>query len=177
MKKITACAIAWLILFSATAFAQTRPRTAKRTPTKRSSRTAPANTLAEVVRTQGATRVAEQIKLLTRFIYVLGGVAKGLEAADEAARSNQASPAAVAKTENSKATIRESLQDWRDVMDRLELDFRTTPELERYYTKLAGVAATAATAEEQAARNQFDQAGRTLLGVVNQLTDVLVVMR
>jgi hypothetical protein len=38
----------------------------------------------------------------------------------------------------------------------LEIDFRNTPELQPYYIKLAGVAAGAATAEEQAAANQFD---------------------
>jgi len=99
------------------------------------------------------------------------------EAADEAARRNQASPAVIAQTENSKATVRTSLENVRDGLDKLELDFRTTPGLERYYPDLVGVAAAAATAEEQAARNQFDQAGRTLLGVVNHLTDVLLDMR
>ena len=65
----------------------------------------------------------------------------------------------------------------REGLDKLEIDFRTTPELQRYYIKLAGVASGAATAEEQAAANQFDKAGRTLLGVVNHLTDVLLEMR
>jgi hypothetical protein len=177
MKRTIGIALVSLTLFPTVSFAQTRPRTATRTSTKRNARKASASKLADVVRTQGAGRIADQIKLLTRFIYVLGGVARGLEAADEAARRNEASPAALAKTASSKATIRKSLQDWRDIMDKLELDFRTTPELERYYTELAGVAAAAATAEDQAARNQFDQAGRTLLGVVNQLTDVLLDMR
>jgi hypothetical protein len=49
--------------------------------------------------------------------------------------------------------------------------------LQRYYIKLAGVASSAATAEGQAAANQFDKAGRTLLDVVNHLTDVLLEMR
>jgi hypothetical protein len=39
------------------------------------------------------------------------------------------------------------------------------------------VAAGAATAEEQAAVNQFDAAGRSLLNVIGRLADVLVVMR
>jgi hypothetical protein len=172
LKRITALAIAWLILLPAGAFSQTRARTT----TKRRGRTATARKSGNLVQAEGANRVADQIKLLTRFIYVLGGVAKGIEAADEAARRNEASPAVIAQTESSKATIRKSLQDWRDVMDKLELDFRTTPELERYYPGLAGVAAAAATAEEQAAQNQFDKAGRTLLGVVNHLTDALLAM-
>ena len=62
-------------------------------------------------------------------------------------------------------------------MDQLEIYFRNTPELQRYYVKLVGSAAGAADAEAQAAAGHFDQAGRTLLGVVNRLTDVLVAMQ
>jgi len=124
----------------------------------------------------GAIRVADQLKTLTRFLYLLGGVAKGIEAADAAARRNEASPAIIEQTQKSKASVRSSLQDVRIGLDKLELDFRTSPALNRYYIKLAGVAAGTAKAEDQAAANQFDQAGRTMLEVVNRLTDVLLEM-
>ena len=172
LKRITALAIAWLIILPACAFSQTRARTA----TKRRGRPTVSRKSGNQAPAEAANRVADQIKLLTRFIYVLGGVAKGLEAADEAARRNEASPAVIAQTESSKATVKTSLQNVRDGLDKLELDFRTTPGLARYYPGLAGVAAEAATAEEQAAQNQFDKAGRTLLGVVNHLTDALLEM-
>ena len=129
------------------------------------------------MRTQGATRVAEQIKFLTRFIYLLGGVTSGIAAVDEAARRNEASPALVQQNQQSKARVRSSIQGFRESLDKLEIDFRATPELQPYYIKLAGVAAGAATAEEQAAASQFDRAGRSLLDVINRLTDVLVIMR
>ena len=125
----------------------------------------------------GAARVADQIKVLTRFLYLLGGVAKGIEAADAAARAGEATPQQVEQTQRSKASVKESMRNVREGLDNLEIDFRAKPELLRYYTKLAGVAAGAAAAEEQAAANQFDQAGRSLLGVVNRLTDVLLEMR
>jgi hypothetical protein len=121
--------------------------------------------------------VAEQIKILTRFIYLLGGVAKGLEGVDDAARRNEASQAVLEQANRNKATVRASIQSVREGLDKLEIDFRTTPELQRYYIKLAGVASSAANAEELAANNQFDKAGRTLLDVVNHLTDVLLEMR
>jgi hypothetical protein len=129
------------------------------------------------VRTAGATRVGEQIKFLTRFIYLLGGVTSGIAAVDEAARRNEATPAILQKNQQSKATVKSSITGFRETLDKLEIDFRNTPELQPFYIKLAGVAAGAATAEEQAAANQFDAAGRTLLNVINRLTDVLVVMR
>lgn len=128
-------------------------------------------------RTQGAGRIAEQIKTLTRFIYVLGGIAKGLENVDDAARRNEASPAILDQAKQNKLTVRTSIRKVREGLDQLESEFSSTTELRRYYTRLAGVAAGAAAAEEQAAANQFDKAGRTLLDVVNRLTDVLLEMR
>jgi hypothetical protein len=107
----------------------------------------------------------------------LGGVAKGIEAVDDAARRNEASPAILDQAKRNKDSVRTSIKNVREGLDVLEIHFRATPDLQRYYIKLAGVAAGAATAEEQAAANQFDQAGRSLLGVVNRLTDVLLEMR
>ncbi len=166
---LLASAIAMVILSPASGFAQTRKRT-----TKPGRTAAPA---AGTVQRAGAARVADQIKILTKFIYLLGGVAKSLEVADDAASRNEASAANIDQTKQSKATVRASIQSVREGLDKLEIDFRTTPELQRYYIKLAGVASGAANAEDQAAANQFDKAGRTLLGVVNHLTDVLLEMR
>ena len=126
---------------------------------------------------QGATRIADQIKLLTKFTYLLGGINSGIAATDEAIRRNDASPAIVQGNQQSKAKVRASIQGFREGLDKLEIDFRATPELQPFYIKLAGVAAGAATAEEQAAANQFDAAGRSLLNVIGRLTDVLLVMR
>jgi GTP1/Obg family GTP-binding protein len=114
---------------------------------------------------------------LTQFIYVLGKVTSGIAAVDEAVRRNEASPAITQTNQESKTRVRTGIQGFRESLDKLEIDFRATPELQPFYIKLAGVAAGAATAEEQAAANQFDAAGRTLLTVVNRLADVLVVMR
>ena len=181
MRRFYFVALACLLLVPATALAQSRQRTTRTTRTSRtasSQRTTgtDADNFAQA-RTAGATRVADQIKNLTRFIYLLGGVAKSIEAADAAAQRNEASAAVIEQTQRSKTTVRTSLQNVREGLDKLEIDFRAMPELQRYYTKLAGVASGAAAAEEQAAANQYDQAGRSLLGVVNRLTDVLLDMR
>src|SRR4029453_13994434 len=127
-------------------------------------------------KTEGGRRVADQIKTLTRFIYLLGGVGKGLELMDESERRNEASPALLEQAKKNKVTVRTSIQSLRESLDQLESDFSSNPDLRRYYTRLAGVASGAAAAEQQAASNQFDRAGRTLLEVVNRLTDVLLEM-
>ena len=172
MKKSLLIVCLCAALFPVAASAQTK----KRGAVKRTPRPTATQKNAEVVR-DGATRVAEQIKNLTRFIYVLGGVAKGLEQADGAIRRQEASPAIVASTEESKAKVRASLQDVRAGLDKLEIDFRAAPALQAYYYKLAGVADGAAKAEQLGAAGQFDQAGRNLLNVVNRLTDVLLYMQ
>ena len=173
MKRIVITLLATLLLSPSSAFSQTRSRSTKPKSTPAQSQT---QRLTQV-RTQGATRIADQIKLLTRFVYVLGGVTSGIAAVDEAARRNEASPAVVAQNQQSKAQVKANIQNFRESFDKLEIDFRGTPELQPYYIKLAGVAAGAATAEEQAAANQFDRAGRSLIDVVGRLTDVLLLMR
>ncbi len=172
MKLIWIAVLTTIFVLPAGALGQTRRRSTSRpsTTTTTAQRTAQ-------VRTQGATQVAEQIKLLTRFTYLLGGVNSGIAQADEDIRRNQATPEQVQSNQQSKARVRTSIQGFREGLDKLEIDFRATPELQPYYIKLAGVAAGAATAEEQAAANQFDAAGRSLLGVINRLTDVLLAMR
>ena len=163
-----------LLLLSTTALSQTRSRTTRRGT--QSAKPTAQQASAEA-KTTGATKIADQIKTLTRFVYLLGGVAKGIEEVDAAARKNEASPAALQQNEQNKATVKNSLRNVREGLDQLEIYFRVTPGLLDYYLKLAGSASGAADAEDQAAAGHFDQAGRTMLGVVNRLTDVLLVMR
>ena len=166
-----------ILLLSTAVLSQTRSRTTSKRGTQ-SSKTQQASSQASAeAKTAGATKVADQIKNLTRFVYLLGGVAKGIEQVDEAAKKNEASPTALQQNAQNKATVKASLENVRLGLDQLEIYFRSTPELQGYYTKLVGSASGAAAAEEQAAAGHFDQSGRTLLGVVNRLTDVLLLMR
>ncbi len=119
-------------------------------------------------------RVAAQIKLLTRFLYLFGRVSSGVEATEAQARRGGELPAQAAATlDRNKNALRDNLRNVRDGLDQLELYIRTTPGLERYSASVQGVAAGAARAEDQAAANQLDAAGRTLLDVVSRLADVL----
>jgi hypothetical protein len=174
MNRLLLIAATCLLILPVTTLSQTRNRsTSKQKPAATSTTTAQA---AEI-RMAGGTKVAEQIKVLTRFIYVLGGVARGIEQIDEAARKNEASPTALQQNEQNKTTVKTSLRNVREGLDALEIYFRATPGLQSYYLKLAGSASGAADAEAQAAGGRFDQSGRALLGVVNRLTDVLLIMQ
>jgi hypothetical protein len=167
-----------VLLLTTPALAQTRSRTTTtRRPASTRNAKSPADDSVAQARTTGATKVADQIKNLSRFVYLLGGVAKGIEQIDEAAQKNEASPTALQQNDQNKATVKNSLRNVREGLDALEIYFRSTPGLEGYYRTLVGSASGAASAEELAAAGRFDQAGRTLLGVVNRLTDVLLQMR
>ena len=65
----------------------------------------------------------------------------------------------------------------RTGLDQLESSFRLNPVLQSYYPNLAGVAKLGQTAESQAATNNFDQAGRSLIAAVNKLADAMVALR
>jgi hypothetical protein len=165
--------LAAIILSPATTLAQTRKRTTKKPKASATAATQRTNE----ARTAGATRVANQIKFLTKFIYLLGSVAANIASVDDSIRRNQAPAAMAEKNQQNKTAVKASITGFRESLDKLEIDFRTTPELQPYYIRLAGVASGTADAEALAATNQFDQAGRKLLDVINRLTDVLVAMR
>lgn len=172
-KRIATASLAAILILPAAALGQTR----KRSTGSRTSSTAAATQRVAQARTAGAQRVADQIKLMTKFVYLLGGVTSGIAAVDEAAKRNEATPELLQKNQQNKATVKTSIQGFREGLDKLEIDFRNQPELQPFYIKLAGSAAGAATAEDQAAANQFDAAGRSLVNVISRLADVLVIMR
>jgi hypothetical protein len=173
LKRIAITLLATFLLAPSSAFSQTRSRSSRQKPPTAAQQAQRSSQ----VRTQGATQVAEQVKNLAKFTYLLGGITSSIAAVDEAAKKNEVSPTGVQQNQESKARVKTYFRNFREGLDKLEIDFRNTPELQPYYIKLAGVAAGAATAEEQANANQFDAAGRTLLNVINRLADVLVIMR
>lgn len=173
MKKFFTSILICLILLSTMADAQTRRR---RAPQRRAPASKPAEKSATEIQA-GRERVAGQIKVLTQFLYLFGGITKGIEATDIAARNGEASPTAIEQNERNKAKIKESIRNVRIGLDELETEFRSKPALKAYYPRLSGVAVTGEAAENQAAGNRFSEAGRLLLKAVGQLADGLAAMR
>lgn len=154
---------ALLLLLPAENSAQTRSRRSS-TP-KRATTRSKGN--AALALQDGRQRVGEKIKQISNFVYLYGRFSKDFEAAVGTGGQPDATANAL------KNRLVSSLQDVREGLDGLELHFRTTPELERFSIKLSGVALGAANAEQQANANRLDAAGRSLLEVINRLTDVL----
>jgi hypothetical protein len=180
LKLAPALGLACLLLLpNATLAAQPRQRRTSTTPQKRSSASRtqkPANASTSTLN-EARIRLTDELKTLTRFLYLYGRTSIGVENNEKQAReSGTVSPEAQAILNRSRATVLESLGNIRDRLDKLELYFRTTPGLEQHYRRLSGVGATAATAEQRANSGQLDAAGRALIEVANQLADVLLEM-
>lgn len=182
MKRISMLTLACLLTFCAAtdAFAQGRRRNTTRKGRPAATAAQSAETSASTART-AATRVAEQIKSLGKFLYLYGPVSKELAASETGAGSGgaggQTPPAATETMQRNRAKLREVFEDYRRQMDELETLFSGNQELRKYYTRLLGVAASAAQAETSVASGRYDEGGRALLDVMNRLTDVLLEMR
>ena len=175
MKKVSIVAVLGLLMFSSlSASSQTR----RRTPQKR----VPTSTFAEKQQAEiksGREQIAAQIKTLTQFLYLFGGISKSIETAEQVNRNHEETSVGMQedRIEQNKAKLKASIHSVRAGLDQLEASFRLNPVLQTYYPTLAGVARLGQTAETQAASNSFDQAGRSLITAVNKLADTLVALR
>ncbi|MEP6925180.1 MAG: hypothetical protein ABI954_11995 [Pyrinomonadaceae bacterium] len=178
MKKYTnfrfiILAVAFLFLLNFPAQAQ------KRRPNRgsKSTTTTKASNLANITAVkEGAQIISNQIKNLGQFIFVYGGSLTRIQVIEQADKQSKLSDAARKQSETGKKGLVLTVRTFKNAMLKLEDDFRANPALRPFLLQLTGVGETATTAEEQAAAGQFEQSGRTLLQVLNQLTDTLQVM-
>ena len=175
MKKASILVVACMItVLSTTGAAETRHRSSSRRSAS-AARAAAEKSAAEVQ--AGRARVSTEIKTLTRFLYLFGAIAKNIESTQPAAGNRDASTNAVEQNERSRAKVRESIRGVREGLEKLEADFRASPALKTYYPYVAGVATIGVAAEDQAAANRFDEAGKSLLKAVDKLADALAATR
>ena len=153
-------------------------QTRRRSTQKRSTSTTFAEKQQAEIRA-GREQIASQIKTLTQFLYLFGGIAKSIETAEQVNRNHEESSVGMSaeRIQQNKAKLRESIKNVRAGLEQLESSFRLNPVLQSYYPNLAGVARLGQTAESQAAAGTFDQAGRSLIAAVNKLADALVALR
>jgi hypothetical protein len=159
-------AFAIVLLFSTTGLAQTRTR---RTPPRRTT-SPPATSQLETTRNNAARiQLAGLNKDLTRFLYVYGRLSKDLEL-------TIADPQSADAANQTRTGLINSLHVMSGRLDQIERQFRFTAGLDRHYRTLQGVSSKGAQAESAASAGRFDQAGRILIEVAAQLTDVLIEM-
>jgi hypothetical protein len=167
-KFIAAAAACMLLVFYAPASAQTRTRHSA--PQKRRTTSKQSSGLDATRFNAQRLEIAGLSKDLTRFLYLYGRLSKDVELTG--AQSGSADAA-----NQTKAGLINSVHAMRDRLDQLESHFRFTQGLEHQYQMLQGVSARADEAAQSVSANQYDRAGRTLLDIATQLTDVLLEMQ
>ena len=170
LLKITVFAICMLgFTFSADAQRRRATRTTKPKVTTES-------TIGKTDVKMGAEKVSVQIKNTTKFLYLLGSVANGIETIDKDTRAGKVSREIQDKNTRFKKDVLQSIRNLRAGMIALEVDFRTKPALQRYLINIQGISDMTGRAEDLANGGQFVDSGKELLVVVEKLSDTLVIM-
>ena len=170
IKSATISAFVLCLTFSANA-------QRRKTPSKRTTRPAAATrTINSAEIKSGADKVSTQIKNLSKFIYNLGGVSRVIEDLDREIAARKASPNAPELNAKIKRDVITSIKNLRAGLVALEIEFRTKPALRNYLFQIQGISDMSGAAEDKAAAGQFSESGKTLLLVVEKLSDTLVAM-
>ncbi len=164
-----------LLCFMSLAFsvnAQKRRSTGKKskTPTANAAPTANADVK------EGSQKVSVQIKNVSKFIFILGGVAKGIEDIDKEAKTGKVSRDILDKNAQFKKDVLQSIRNLHAGLAALEVEFRTKPGLKPYLFQVQGVSDMAGVAEDQTAAGQLTESGKTLLMVIEKLSDTLAAL-
>ncbi|PYP88431.1 MAG: hypothetical protein DMF61_07515 [Blastocatellia bacterium AA13] len=168
-KALITISLCLLMLFASASEAQTRRRTTSKRRAE-PSRAAVAKTAAEVQ--SGRTRIGAEIKTLTQFVFVLGGVSRSIQSAELANRTGDRAAVPVEEIERNKARIRDSFKSVGSGLNALEASFRPNAALAAFYPFVAEASRLGEAAQSQAASN-LDEAGRSIIKAVSQLTDAL----
>lgn len=124
----------------------------------------------------GAERTSTELKKAARFLYLLGGIAQGIEDIDAQAKDGKTPKSVVDRNEQFKQTVIQGIKNLQSGLAELEVEYRTKAGLRPYAESVTGVTAIAGSAEDLALQGKFKDAGRTLLGVVEKLSDALVAL-
>lgn len=164
-------------IFAFGADAQTRKTPAKRptTPKVVTTNTVPAATVTDTK--SGAEKLSIQIKNVTKFIYALGGIARGIEDLDKEARTKKIVQAAIDQNETNKREVIQAIRNLQAGLATLEVEFRTKEPLKRYLVQIQGITELSNQSEDLARSGRFSESGKPLLLVVEKLSDTLVAMR
>ncbi len=164
-----------VILLCVFCFAVSASAQKRRAASRRGKTTASAASSSADIKS-AAEKVSTQIKNLTKFIYVLGGISKGIQDIDKEARNGGLSRDITDKNARFKQSVVQSIDNLHTGFVALEIEFRTKPALKNYLFQIQGISDMSAIAEEQATDGQLDAAGKTLLSVVEKLSDTLAAL-
>lgn len=124
-----------------------------------------------------AIQVAAQINNFSKFVYIYGKIANGLEIAEDQAKQGATTPQIQAKNKESKDALVANINGLRAGLDTVVKSFQANPRLQVQYLKISYAADAAANAEQLAKAGRYDEAGKVLVTVIERLSDTLISMR
>jgi hypothetical protein len=178
-KKLNSALKFLAIILCLTSFSFVANAQKKKPATKKTS---PKTTTVSTVSTNsldiksGKDKVSIQIKNISKFVYLLGGIARAIEDLDNEAKTRKISQAALDANNTNKQKVIQGIRNIRAGIIALEEEFRTKPGLRLYSVRVDGISNSVADAENQAAAGQITAAGNTLLSVIERLTDALAAL-
>ena len=168
----SAAILACLLCLTFSAQAQKR----KPAPRKSKAKAVVTSTANTVELKASADKVSTQIKNVSKFIYVLGGVARVIEDLDQDIAAGKASRNAGDLNRKNKQSVITTMRNLRAGLAALEIEFRTKPALKNYLFQIQGISDMSGVAEDQATDGQLTESGKTLLMVVEKLSDTLAAL-
>lgn len=175
MKKLglSIWVAAFAFTFAVSAEAQTKRTTRRPAPPK----VVTTENISPADMKTGAEKIAIQIKNITKFIYVLGGIASGIEALDEEAATKKIAKRAIEQNEQNKREVIQAIKNLEAGLAVLEVEFRTKEPLKKYLPHIQGITDLGLQSEDLAVGGKFVDAGKPLLLIVEKLSDTLVAMQ
>ncbi len=149
---------------------------------QKKKRTPPPRTPAPVAAPQPdthkeATEVATTLKALSKFLFLYGKIANGLEVAEDQNKRSRLPANVIEINVKNKNGVLAGIAGLKDQVDKLGLVLQANPRLQIPYINLAGVTQKIVEAQGLVQTNQFDEAGRSLVMAVERLTDLLLLIK
>jgi len=124
-----------------------------------------------------AAQAAEQLKVLTQFIYLYGKVSNGLELEADQAKQGASSAALQEKSKKMRESLVASVSGLRMGVENLAQSFHDNPRLQTQYLKVLNASEAIASAERSVSDGRFDEAGKALVAAAWRLADAVAAVR
>lgn len=171
MNRNLLIALTLLLASSPAALAQKKKRTP---PASQRARTAAPAPAPQPDTRKETAEVVTTLKALTKFLFLYGKIANGLEVAEDQARRGRLSTTVIEQNVRNKNGVQAGIAGLKEQVDKLGQILQANPKLQIPYINLAGVTQKIVEAQGLVQNNQFDEAGRSLVTAVERLTDILL---
>jgi hypothetical protein len=124
-----------------------------------------------------ATQVADQIKNVTKFLYIYGKVQNSLEIADEQAKRGQTDPKIAEENKKSKDALVVNINGLRMGINSLLKGWEGNSKLQLQSLRLVKASDAVAVAEQNASAGRYREAADALVIAVERMTETMIAMK